>query len=446
MKAVISIDLGATYTKVAWRKEWTDLDQIYEERSMPVKVDGEFVVPSLALKMNSAREENWYFGLEAARMKLGKGSTLHLDWKSKLYREHLDRESVAAVQVAGRFFKWLREKLKSNGLPVDRARVRLSVPAFDEKRLIRVVETLAQCMRDNGWRNEEIFKVEEPTSNLLGLATGGHNFTLIGERSRAFNLNYAEMMPPGSMLVAAARNAALHAINDPVGIAILDIGSFTTDVAFLRFDPSSPDDYFKVIEQTSVAKGVLKYLDLPLFELLAVKTPVDLNELPFEEREQIKSSLFSVTPRPYTLGRASVLDGLSLKPDTDQMVETFASAIADAVRPAFDKLSPDRICITGGGRHVRNLTSRLLAKLAHGNPQKKLREFPIHSMDFDLTRLAGALGGASIILDRPVEDAPKARHARPIETGFQLLDCSCQGGNKDCMFCAGSGYRRVRRR
>lgn len=446
MKAVISIDLGATYTKVAWRKAWTDLDTIYEESSMPVEVDGAFMIPSLALKVSSGREENWYFGLEAARMKPGKGSTVHLDWKSKLYHKHLDREVDAPVQVAGRFFQWLHKKLESEGIPVDRSRVRLSVPAFDEKRMVGVIETLAQCMRENGWRNEDIFKVEEPTGNLLGLATGGHNFTLFGTKSHSFNLNYSEMMPPGSMLIAAARNAALHAMNDPVGIAILDIGSFTTDVAFLRFHPDSPDDYVKVIEQTSVAKGVLEYLDQPLFKLLSKEESVKFNERTFEEREKIKMSLFSAKPGRYTLGRAKVLDGNSLKPATDLMVETFASAIADAVRPVFEKQSPDRICITGGGRHVRNLRDRLLAKLASGKPRKKLLEFPISSTDFDLTRLAGALGGASIILDRPVMGMPEARYEWPVETGVQLVDCTCQGGNKDCMFCAGSGFRRVRRR
>jgi hypothetical protein len=71
-------------------------------------------------------------------------------------------------------------------------------------------------------------------------------------------------------------------------VAIIDVGSFTTDFSIVDFDASADGDCIAGAIQSSHRVGIIAGFEEPLLEYLGQKHGLEIEELTFEEREAIK--------------------------------------------------------------------------------------------------------------------------------------------------------------
>lgn len=457
----VSIDLGASYTKVAIRRACeAKRTGIVEQQAKILMVDNSPLIPSLAIHTRDSRQP-WVFGWTAANINPARNMEVFQNWKAKLFLPRNNEDSATGVTVAGRFFEWLRAHLDSAGVNLKKCETRVAMPAFrnfdDQAALI------ARCMDLSGWDDPSlVLKVTEPRANVLGLFSEGRN--VVGRNRHGELLpNYGRMFGQQNVYIQAARGFVLHGGHgNLVTVMVVDIGAFTTDIASMTFDVTDISDGLSAIRQESHALGVINELDRPLFAALEERHGISFSNLSFRECESLKRSLYNGTPY-FLLTRSSGKDvSIELGDAKDtQTVESAAGKFAEAVwkkiGPIIDEQRPERVFLTGGGSLIRPIATELKAAFSR-------RRIPVQDVQQDsvavgaevwrlwkdtgegLQRLATSLGGANVI---PQESASTiydgenvARRRPPVVTtppaGYKT--CRCQGGNKDCCFCGGRGF------
>src|SRR6266542_2900761 len=110
-EATLSIDLGASYTKVAYRPACLHENSgTIPQEAKVVMIDNSPLIPSLAIRAYSGNQ--WYFGRQAAGLKPNRDMPVFQNWKADLFRPKNDKDSVTAAIIAHKFFDWLRVKLE----------------------------------------------------------------------------------------------------------------------------------------------------------------------------------------------------------------------------------------------------------------------------------------------------------------------------------------------
>src|SRR5581483_4475041 len=144
----VSIDLGASYTKVSHRRECLPVKKgVFEQDAKILMVDNSPLIPSLAIRTGDKRQP-WVFGWKAANMN-PVGMEVFQNWKAKLFDPHDKKESLTAITVAGKFFEWLKARLDDVGINLKKCQTRIAMPAFekfDEQAML-----VARCLDLNGW-------------------------------------------------------------------------------------------------------------------------------------------------------------------------------------------------------------------------------------------------------------------------------------------------------
>src|SRR6266516_3423991 len=173
-QATLSIGLGASYTKVAYRRACIPARNGEQKEEAQVLIaDNSPLIPSLAIRTHNPSQP-WVFGWQAARMNPGPEMQVFQNWKADLFRPSNDKDSATAAIIAHRFFEWLRSQLEAAGIDVRKCQTRVAMPAFDTFDENAVL--LARCMDLSGWDDPTlILKVREPHANTLGLFAGGRN-------------------------------------------------------------------------------------------------------------------------------------------------------------------------------------------------------------------------------------------------------------------------------
>jgi len=130
-EATLSIDLGASYTKVAYRPACipTQVGPMDQEARI-LMFDNSPLIPSLAIRTRNASQP-WVFGRQAALMNPDGGMQVFQNWKADLFRPSNDKDSATAAIIAHRFFEWLRSKLEYMGIDVRQCQTRVAMPTFD---------------------------------------------------------------------------------------------------------------------------------------------------------------------------------------------------------------------------------------------------------------------------------------------------------------------------
>ena len=300
----LSIDLGASYTKVAYRA--TCLPSTLGTESAESKVlvvDNSPLIPSLAIRTRDAAQP-WVFGRRAAALNPNHEMQVFQNWKADLFRPRNDKDSVTAAIIAHRFFDWLRlklEQIKPIGIDVTKCQTRIAMPAFDTFDENAVL--LARCMDLSGWNDPTlILKVREPHANTLGLFTGGRNAVRrndAGECWASLPDIFADDVYQNNVYFRAMQQYHVAGIHGNLfTVMVVDIGAFTTDLAKLTFDFTAPADGLRAIRQESYALGIINELDKPLIAALEKRHGFSWADFSFQAQEDYKVLLYQNQPWP----------------------------------------------------------------------------------------------------------------------------------------------------
>jgi len=171
-EATVSIDLGASYSKVAYRPACDpDRPGTLRQDAMVLMVDASPLIPSIAIQ-TQRKNMPWVFGVQAAKLNPDGTMKVHKNWKANLFLPQNNAESANAVIVAEHFFGWLKQKLEPAGIDLGKAETRVAMPAFDS--VAETARVIGICMETNGWK-PPILKAIEPHANTVGLFSRGRS-------------------------------------------------------------------------------------------------------------------------------------------------------------------------------------------------------------------------------------------------------------------------------
>lgn len=457
--ATLSIDLGASYTKVSYRPRLPEGGKHQSEAAAKILIlDGSPLIPSLAVHTGRA-DKPWVFGRDAALLPTTGGMTRYINWKSNFFREGNDEHSVEATIIAVHFFGWLRERLAGSGVNPEQCETRVAIPAFEGKE--KKAQMLAKCMELSGWKSIKILMATEPHANTIGIYTSGKNVVSVVQGHDEALPQYRRMFGQNEYIQAALNMIHFNA-NPILKILIVDIGAFTTDFALLTFDTRAEDDGLQHIDESSHALGVINQLDRGVFGQLEARHGFDWSTNSFDDAEKQKKKLYAGEKVPLLLVGFSGDIG---DEEDQQSVKSLAAAFAGQIWSKMEELiqrnKPRKIYLTGGGALIEPLIRVLQQMLSDAQcnhavlkadadlpPTTEFTGEPIvawaswQDSKESLGRLATAIGGASVIMQHNglkfgSGPLPAVKLPEPV---IDYAECSCHGGNKDCCRCMGRGY------
>ena len=439
-RSVVSIDLGSAYTKLAIRRDWHDESALL--RDLPLATpDVDFCVPSVVTRVETADATRWLTGADAAAVPPGEGVTIYRYWKARLFSDHpetqSEHDSLSRAgeghdqddyeEVAVQFFRGLRTSLEREpfGLDLANTAVRVCVPKLNaatgaEERIAALLER-AGVHPARGRTT-----VFEPESNAVGVLTRGRNATWFPPRvsfmpSPGRALQLRDMLEPEGLLEAFRR------LSGDFGVLVIDIGGFTTDFGYVKFDTAFRNENWQrpEIVQSSYELGI-RELDHAIFELLRPESQEAVEVLSPSEWDAWKSRLYR--GELITLCRPG---GGSVEVGGGEETERIAGAIAnfsERVARARDHFAESLVrgpvnaqTLTGGGTMIppiREALSRALSA-AEGveisdllDPDEPRRTLEARdrrgnedeltsraSRNYELVRGGSAMGGSSVFFE-----------------------------------------------
>lgn len=455
----LSIDLGASCTKIAYRSgclpRFGRSSSVHGEL---LAIERSILIPSVVVKTGSA-DQPWICGEAAAQLRPGPGMKVFRNWKSRLFQERNDRYSTEASVAATEFFRWIRTEVENVGVELAETRVCVAMPAF--QKFDEITKIISTCMALADWNSPIIHRITEPHANVVGLFSRGANVTRCNKAGR-FNLNYGRMFGENSVYIRRARDYALHSRrNSRVGIAVVDIGAFTTDVAGLSYDFSDANDSgdgLSSLKQQSFAHGVINQLDEPVREILSARHGIDWSSVSVSEGELVKRALYAGNPYSLVTAKNEVVNLGDAK--DRECIKGLAHAFGERAWEIARKFLGDAefqyVYLTGGGAAIRMVHEALKERFSGSG--KRLITLPPNTpvtsasprrrwdvCDAGLERSATALGGASVVLEVSPEPqiAGQVRVPMANTTPSQRLrphSCTCNGLNPGCARCHGTGY------
>jgi hypothetical protein len=416
-------------------------------------INGSPLVPSLVVHKKGNRAQ-WLCGKAAAQYRSAGGDRVFSNWKADLFSKDFTAGVSGSVIAAGAFFRWLHKQVSSAGIDVEKSRVKLCLPAFDDVQ--EATSILGQEMELAGWNNISVSRISEPRANTVGVFSEGRNRLFRSAVGAEVNPYFMRMYPMGSPLLEHLRAYGLTEGVQDIKVVLIDVGSFTSDFSLVDFDAAADGDYIVTTTQTSHKLGIIDAFERPLFHHLSREHGIVGDELTFEEREAIKGVLsvggrFTVT----VPGRRNVTVGTS---NDDKVAEATAAALASRLRSVYGTETKGKkikyLLLTGGG----SVAPRVQQAIRKAFKDCGARWIEVEGIESDshesgplrcwpntgesLKRLATALGASSVIVDLPGGMPPRPQPPR-VRIVSPWVECSCRGGNKDCVRCAGRGmYRR----
>jgi hypothetical protein len=382
-RTVLSIDLGSAYTKLAIRRDWHDESQLL--RDLPLATpEVDFCVPSVVTRVDTAAGGEWLTGATAASRAPADGVTIYRYWKARLFGEHpeeqAEHDSLGRSgeghdlddyeEVAIQFFRGLKTSLQREpfGLDLATTAVRVCIPKLETSR--RAEERIAAILERAGVRPARgRAAVYEPESNAVGVLTRGRNATWFPPRvsfmpSPGRALQLRGMLEPEGLLEAFRR------ISGSFGVLVIDIGGFTTDFGYVKFDTSfSSDDWQRPeIVQSSYELGI-RELDHAIYGLLRPEAQAAVEALSSSEWDAHKARLYRGEQVSLTTpgGEPVILGG----PEDAEKVAAAIAEFAARVTRARDHFGAELVrgpinaqTLTGGGAMIPPIREALTRALS----------------------------------------------------------------------------------
>ena len=428
-KPVIGIDLGASYTKVSFRPGWKS-GKRYEARSQLVNIDRDPLIPSLAI----LTRKGWIFGQEAAEYTPNPADQVYQNWKARIFSDSRSEDVDASLDAAGRFFEWLHGRLERARLPVSDSRIKVCLPAFAN--IEKPAKLLAGKMHRNGWQNSSVSRLEEPRANTLGIFGEGRNCLWQAAGAPEPNPVFRSMFPPGGPLLEHLYRAVMIGTNPIKKIAVVDVGSFTTDIGIVEIDARGDGDCIYPKKQESFDLGVINSYESPLLDALGKRHGFDPATLSFDLKEKIKADVSAgIEVQRLLPNGVRVLFGTRLGEETANGI---CADFANKVHGLIDRCvgdGADSLVFTGGGFSIKAFSEKL-QKICRENGYVPYNPFAGQN----LQRMATALGASSVLIDFPVTERIPDAPSRPSARDLNYAVCSCHGGNLSCMRCGGAGH------
>ena len=434
-RLVVCVDFGSSYTKVAIRIGWDGFTVLADNWSMASE-ELTFCIPSVVAKVRHGSESEWLVGVDAANQPPGEDVTIYRNWKATLFEELPHDANVAAAQsstlsafnpeVGVAFFSALRRALRerSSLLERDDIPVRVCIPKFGS---VALAETrLASVLEQSGLLpatpRPTVF---EPESNALGILSRGNNTTWLPKPVNFMPWKGREVDLP-RMLDSVELRAAFRHMREYFGFLVIDIGFFTTDFGYVRFDTSfSTGDWNRpAIIQSSVALGI-QDLDHMVRNCLSDDARNAVKQLSTTQWDALKTNLYQGLPVVLHNADGSVLeigggrDGEAVREAIRQFGEKVWSARQDFSAGSLDGRVHAQ-CVTGGGSMIGGikdlLATRSSAEMENNGDDFVSTMAPIfkrvtkHSADSgspaararrdtQLVRGGSAIGGASVFFE-----------------------------------------------
>lgn len=362
-KQIISIDFGSAYTKVGVRKGW-NADAGLVDGLRLAQPDLDFCVPSIIANVKRGGDSIWLSGVEAAGQVPGDGVTIYTDWKSNFFATRDaklgdDGGPHGYDRVAVEFFRSLRQGVltrlgqDSSDLPV-----RVCVPKLEG--LGRPVEGLCDVLTQAGWTPAtQKPTLYEPESNFVGVLSRGRNATWLPPGMDFQPLPgrspFLPEMFEGGGLLAGLRQAALRETKGYYGVLVLDVGAFTTDIAYVRFETGFfTDEWNKpLVSQQSFRLGVGQ-LDADVKTRLRRDAQDAIARSSSANWEAQKKRLYEGKEVAFLgpSGARVEVGGRSDRAEIDQAIRDFASEVLNARASFIDSHVSNDIhaeSLTGGG-------------------------------------------------------------------------------------------------
>jgi len=329
------------------------------------------------------------------------------------------------TQAATNFFKWLREKLHGR-YEIDDALVRVCVPELRSDILKAGVNRLREAFELAGWSKAQWLHVAEPKANVLGLASRGRNCVNLSSDRRPIAF-LPEIYDSNSPLLRVARNVVNGGQSRKA--VTIDIGAFTTDIAICAVA-----EEVKIEQQFSFKHGVA-LLDEALRSKLK-EDGLDTAGLSHAEFELNKRMVYEGNASQWVVGKSSVTlpencMEITLTEFTDELLRKCLTHTTAA----------HWFMVTGGGSEIPAILTRIRTKLEAADLKYVQDLFP----DLD-QRIATALGGASVVLDfsDSADSTQNELLTHPLSETSAGVPCECNGGNKDCIRCQGTGWLQIK--
>ena len=221
-------------------------------------------------------------------------------------------------------------------------------------------------------------------------------------------------------------------------MAILDIGSFTTDLQLVEYNVNAEPDFIQRTYQSSYPIGMLDDFEKPLFEGLRGKRPFKVDETTLNDRERIKDAVCNGGRYVFAdrSGGKHVFEHSACVTLAKQAANDFASRAWGRVYPAIKLAKAQKVILTGGGAAALPIRASLTHCIESAG--LSVTTLPTASTpNYGLSRLATALGAGSVLFEFPRTIASRSAYSTAIRT--RPHECRCRGGNKNCMFCGGTG-------
>lgn len=434
-RLVVCVDFGSSYTKVAIRMGWDGFTMLADNWPMASE-ELTFCIPSVVAKVRRGNESEWLVGIDAANRPPGDGVTIYRNWKATLFDELPVDATIDAAQssalpafdpeVGIAFFTALRRALRerSSLLERDDIPVRICIPKFGS---VALAETrLASVLEQSGLLpatpRPTVF---EPESNALGILSRGNNTTWLPKPVNFMPYKGREVDLP-RMLDSMELRAAFRHMREYFGFLVIDIGFFTTDFGYVRFDTSfSTGDWNRpAIIQSSVALGI-QDLDHMVRNCLSDDARNAVEQLSTTQWDALKANLYQGLPVVVTNPNGSVLtigdgrDGEAVREAIRQFAEKVWSARQEFAATSLDGRVHAQV-VTGGGSMIGGIKD-LLAVRSSAEMENNGDDFvstmaPIYKRvskhsaetaspeararrDTQLVRGGSAIGGASVFFE-----------------------------------------------
>src|SRR5437879_2370971 len=150
MRALLTIDFGSAFTKVAARTGWDTTSSLVHGLSLAEK-ESTFCIPSVVARVQGPKGARWAVGVDAANLQPGPHAKIYENWKADLFRAAPEGGRFTndeLVEVATHFFRGLHEAIRNHeaaNLPL-----RLCVPRLADGDGSR--ELVLEVLKTSGWK------------------------------------------------------------------------------------------------------------------------------------------------------------------------------------------------------------------------------------------------------------------------------------------------------